>query len=52
METNKHNLSNLFRQLGYSGEAKDIDLFIARNRLKKGVALTDAVFWSPHRRIS
>lgn len=47
METNQHDLSNLFRQLGYSGEAEDIDLFLARNRLAKGVALTDAVFWSP-----
>lgn len=46
MEINKHDLSNLFRQLGYSGEAEDIDLFIAGNRLEKGVALTDAVFWS------
>lgn len=47
LETNKHDLSNLFRQLGYSGEAKDMDLFIAQHRLKNGVALTDAVFWSP-----
>ena len=47
METNKHDLSNLFRQLGYSGEAEDIDLFIAQHRLEKGVALTDAVFWNP-----
>ena len=47
METNKHDLSNLFRQLGYSGEAEDIDLFIAQHRLEKGVALTDAGFWNP-----
>lgn len=47
METNQHDLSNLFRQLGYSGEARDIDVFVARHRLEAGTALADAVFWSP-----
>jgi hypothetical protein len=47
METNQHDLSNLFRQLGYSGEAKDIETFIATHRLEAGTALLDAVFWSP-----
>jgi hypothetical protein len=47
MHTHKHDLSNPFHQLGYSGEAEDIDLFIAQHRFEKGVALTDAGFWSP-----
>lgn len=47
METHKHDLSHLFRQLGYSGAAKDIDEFIAANRLEAGVALPDAGFWTP-----
>ena len=47
MEINQHDLSNLFRQLGYSGEAEDIEAFIATHRLEAGTALPDAVFWSP-----
>ena len=47
METHIHDLSNLFRQLGYFGQAEAINLFISQHRLEKGVALTDAGFWSP-----
>lgn len=47
MEIHKHDLNNLFRQLGYSGDAKDIDAFIAGHRLGAGMALADAPFWSP-----
>lgn len=47
METHKHDLSHLFRQLGYSGAAKDIDDFIATHHLPEGVALPDAEFWTP-----
>ena len=47
METNPHDLSNLFRQLGYSGETEDMNSFISTHRLEAGTALADAVFWSP-----
>ncbi len=47
METNKHDLSNLFRQLGLSGEAQDIDAFVAGHRLGAGVTLAEAAFWTP-----
>lgn len=47
METHKHDLSHLFRQLGFSGTPNDIDAFIASHRLEKGVALPDAAFWTP-----
>lgn len=47
METHKHDLSHLFRQLGFSGAAPDIEQFIAQHRLEKGMALADAAFWTP-----
>ena len=47
METHKHDLSHLFRQLGMSGTVADIEQFIAQHRLEKGVALADAAFWTP-----
>ena len=47
MEINAHNLSHLFRQLGLSDNAQDIDHFIATHRLEKGTRLTVAPFWSP-----
>jgi hypothetical protein len=46
VETHKHDLSHLFRQLGYSGASKDIDDFIAQHHLAKGVVLPDAIFWT------
>lgn len=47
METHQHDLSHLFRQLGLSGVAGDIEQFIATHRLEHGVALADAAFWTP-----
>lgn len=46
METHQHDLSHLFRQLGMSGAAADIERFIAQHRLEQGVALADAAFWT------
>lgn len=47
METNPHDLRNLFAQLGLSGEKRDIDAFVRGHRLKAGTTLMDAPFWSP-----
>lgn len=46
METIRHDLSHLFRQLGMSGDPKDIDAFIADHRLQPGVSLSQAPFWN------
>lgn len=46
METSRHDLSHLFRQLGMSGDSKDIDAFISGHRLQPGVSLCQAPFWS------
>ncbi len=46
METHQHDLSHLFRQLGYSGDAIEIDTFVAAHRLAPGVVLAQASFWS------
>jgi Protein of unknown function (DUF2789) len=47
MELNKHDLSQLFQQMGYSGEAGDIDTFVASHRLQEGMGLAQAPFWGP-----
>lgn len=47
METNPHDLRNLFAQLGLSGEKRDMDAFVRSHRLETGTAMTDAPFWSP-----
>lgn len=47
METNVHDLSHLFLQLGLSGETHDMDTFIANHRLEKGTRLAQAPFWTP-----
>jgi hypothetical protein len=47
VETNIHDLSHLFRQLGLPDNAHDIDHFIATHRLEKGTRLTVAPFWTP-----
>ena len=47
METNPHNLTHLFHQLGLPAEPADIDAFTARHRLPTGLALCQADFWSP-----
>jgi hypothetical protein len=46
METTRHDLSHLFRQLGMSGDPQDIDAFISGHRLQPGVSLWQAPFWS------
>lgn len=46
METNPHNLQNLFRQLGLPGSPAEIDAFILAHRLPVGVALVEAAFWT------
>lgn len=47
METNRHDLSRLFLQLGLSGGPGDIDTFVAGHRLKAGSAMPEALFWTP-----
>ncbi|WP_372738391.1 DUF2789 domain-containing protein [Neptunomonas sp.] len=46
MDTVKHNLTNLFLQLGLAAESKDIDAFVKQHSLDDGVALEDAAFWN------
>jgi len=47
VETHPHDLSQLFLQLGLSGERCAIDVFVRTHRLKAGTTLADAPFWSP-----
>ncbi len=47
METNPHNFTNLFAQLGLPSSATDIEAFIRSHRpLNAEVVLSDALFWS------
>lgn len=46
MDTSKHDLSGLFRQLGLAGEPRAIDEFLASHRLEAGTALAEAPFWN------
>jgi Protein of unknown function (DUF2789) len=46
METLKHDLPHLFRQLGLPSDPASMDAFIASHRLPAGVALQQAAFWS------
>ena len=46
MDTSKHDLSGLFRQLGLAGEPRAIDAFLASHRLEAGTALAEAPFWN------
>lgn len=46
MDTVKHNLTNLFLQLGLSTENNDIATFIKSNHIDDEIALEDAAFWS------
>ncbi|MDE2418277.1 MAG: DUF2789 domain-containing protein [Burkholderiales bacterium] len=46
METNLHNLANLFKQLGLPSEPSAIDAFVSRHKLDPGVSLCKAPFWS------
>ena len=46
MDTVKHNLANLFLQLGLSATNVDIETFIENHTLDHGVSLEEAVFWT------
>jgi hypothetical protein len=47
VETNPHDLRNLFAQSGLSGEKCDMDAFVRGHRLEPGTTMADAPFWSP-----
>ncbi len=47
MENQRHDLANLFAQLGLPNDPAAIDAFIAAHRLPDDVALADAPFWAP-----
>jgi hypothetical protein len=48
MEQHRHDLANLFAQLGLPNEPAAIDAFIAAHRpLPPGVKLAEASFWNP-----
>jgi uncharacterized protein involved in type VI secretion and phage assembly len=48
MESQRHNLANLFAQLGLPSDQAAIDAFIAAHRpLPPQVRLADAPFWTP-----
>jgi hypothetical protein len=48
METQRHDLANLFAQLGLANDPAAIAAFIAAHRpLPSGVRLAEAPFWSP-----
>ncbi|WP_293265370.1 DUF2789 family protein [Neptunomonas sp.] len=46
MDTVKHNLTNLFLQLGLAAEENDIELFISSHSVDEGISLEEAVFWT------
>lgn len=46
MDTVKHNLPNLFLQLGLSADNDDIEAFIENHSLDDGISLDKAVFWT------
>lgn len=46
MDTVKHNLANLFLQLGLSADNDDIETFIENHTLDDGVSLEEADFWT------
>ena len=46
MDTSRHDLNALFRQLGLPDSPKEIDAFIAGHAMPPGSALAEAPFWS------
>lgn len=46
MDTVKHNLSNLFKQLGLPTEADAVEQFFAAHTLSPEQQLEDAAFWN------
>ncbi|MFF7709440.1 DUF2789 family protein [Pseudomonas sp. NPDC007930] len=45
METETHDLSTLFQQLGLDNSAKSIDTFIDEHQLPDAVKVSEASFW-------
>jgi hypothetical protein len=46
MDTVKHNLTNLFLQLGLAAEENEIESFISSHSVDEGISLEEAVFWT------
>ena len=46
MDTVKHNLTNLFLQLGLDAENQEIETFVKNHSLDDGVVLEEATFWT------
>lgn len=46
MDTSKHNLSTLFKQLGLPTGKAEIESFLREHRLVEGQALCKAPFWN------
>ncbi|BBN80978.1 hypothetical protein PA25_09630 [Pseudoalteromonas sp. A25] len=46
MDTSKHNLANLFAQLGLDNSPDQIAKFIDKHRIADDVLLCDAPFWN------
>lgn len=46
MDTVKHNLTNLFLQLGLGAKSKEIEAFVKSHSLDDGITLEEAVFWT------
>jgi hypothetical protein len=48
MQSQRHDIANLFAQLGLPNDPAAIDAFIAAHRpLPTGISLAEAPFWSP-----
>lgn len=47
METEEHDFSTLFDQLGLPSDESSIRAFCAGHYLEEGIALPDATFWTP-----
>lgn len=45
MDTTKHDITTLFKQLGLPSSESQIDAFIAENQLSATTLLQDAPFW-------
>ncbi len=46
MDTVKHNLENLFLQLGLNADNGDIEAFVKSHPLEDGISLEEANFWT------
>ncbi|MBE0457685.1 DUF2789 domain-containing protein [Pseudoalteromonas sp. KG3] len=50
MDTTKHNINTLFKQLGLASSESEIDTFIAAHSLPDTTLLQDAPFWDQAQR--